>query len=62
MTTTDRPRAGDRGPTRGRLAGPPPYPPAAGAHRAVVLAGDRTQTLDALAALAAGADHPAVVT
>ncbi|MFJ2876494.1 type I polyketide synthase [Streptomyces sp. NPDC087298] len=34
----------------------------AGAHRAVVLAGDRTQTLDALAALAAGADHPAVVT
>ncbi|MFE6895113.1 acyltransferase domain-containing protein, partial [Streptomyces sp. NPDC057694] len=31
-------------------------------HRAVVLAGDRAQTLDALAALAAGADHPAVVT
>ncbi|MDO0938360.1 SDR family NAD(P)-dependent oxidoreductase [Streptomyces sp. DG2A-72] len=34
----------------------------AGTHRAVVLAGDRTQTLDALAALTAGADHPAVVT
>ncbi|MFJ6694084.1 acyltransferase domain-containing protein, partial [Streptomyces sp. NPDC091294] len=31
-------------------------------HRAVVLAGDRAGTLDALAALAAGADHPAVVT
>ncbi|MGW4434090.1 type I polyketide synthase [Streptomyces tendae] len=31
-------------------------------HRAVVLAGDRAQTLDALAALSAGADHPAVFT
>ncbi|MFF1925611.1 beta-ketoacyl synthase N-terminal-like domain-containing protein, partial [Streptomyces sp. NPDC058221] len=34
----------------------------AGSHRAVVLAGDRDRTLEALAALAAGADHPAVVT